>query len=487
MAPTSPKRALEAKLKDVDARLRRLPASIDLAFERARLLDKLERTDAAQKAYLAVLGRAPEHFGAINDLAMLLYRTGSRGDALKIYAEAVDRHPDNPVAHANLAFMFLKAQEPARARDHYEIALRLDPANTEAQRGLMAVLTQLGEATAVSELREAGAGPSMTVLPYRGSGRPTPLLLLVSAGPGNISTERLIDDRVFETTKLVVEYYNGSQPLPHHRLAFNAIGDAESCARALALAGGILAGSGAPLVNPPERIGPTGRAANAARLGSLPGVVTARTTLLPRAVLCGPGGPAILEEHRHGFPLLLRSPGYHTGQHFVRVDGPGELGAAASALPGDELLAIAFLDTRNADGLYRKYRVMLVGGELYPVHMAISPQWKVHYFSADMAENAAHRAEDEAFLADMPAAIGDEAFSALQSVSQTLGLDYGGIDFTIGANGSVVVFEANATMVLVPPQRDARWDYRRGPIERVFNAVGAMLRDKVSQASSRKH
>ena len=486
MAPTSPKRALEAKLKETDAKLRRLPGSVELTFERARLLDKLERVEAAQKAYLEVLGRAPKHFGAINDLALLLYRRGQRGDALKLYAEAADRHPENPLAHANLGFMFLKGGEIEQARTHYETALRLDPSSTEAQRGLMAVLTQQGEAGAVGELREAGAGPSMTILPYRGSGRAIPLLLLVSAGPGNVATERLIDDRVFQTTKLVVEFHPAAERLPHHQIAFNAIGDAESCAEALVKAEAILANSAAPLVNPPALIQLTDRTSNAERLGRLPGIRTARTTLVPRAALCEAGGVDRLTQQGHHFPLLLRSPGFHTGQHFVRVEMPADLMDAARALPGDTLLAIEFLDTRGLDGVYRKYRVMMLGGALYPLHMAISRDWKVHYFSADMAQNAAHRQEDAAFLADMRATIGDRAISSLDAVRDTLGLDYGGIDFTVDILGNVVVFEANATMVLVPPGGDERWAYRREPTERVFEAVRRMIGDKISTAPHRK-
>jgi hypothetical protein len=70
------------------------------------------------------------------------------------------------------------------------------------------------------------------------------------------------------------------------------------------------------------------------------------------------------------------------------------------------VLAIEYLDARGADGCARKYRVMMVGGELYPLHLAISQDWKIHYFSADMAERAEHRAEEAIFLADMPAALG---------------------------------------------------------------------------------
>ena len=93
---------------------------------------------------------------------------------------------------------------------------------------------------------------------------------------------------------------------------------------------------------------------------------------------------------RHGFrfPLLVRTPGFHTGRHFLRVESPEELAGAVAELPGKELTVIEFLDARGADGKVRKYRVMMIDGQLYPLHVAISSHWKIHYFTAEMAERA---------------------------------------------------------------------------------------------------
>ncbi len=49
-------------------------------------------------------------------------------------------------------------------------------------------------------------------------------------------------------------------------------------------------------------------------------------------------------------------------------------------------------------GTIAKYRVMMIGGWLYPLHLAISAHWKIHYVTADMTENAEHRAEEAKFL-----------------------------------------------------------------------------------------
>ncbi len=127
--------------------------------------------------------------------------------------------------------------------------------------------------------------------------------------------------------------------------------------------------------------------------------MTPHAFLIPRARLVASGAD-IVRELGLNYPLLLRSPGFHTGEYFVRVEAETDLAAAVAELPGRDLLLIEFLDVRNDDGKVRKYRVVIVDGKLYPLHAAVAEQWKVHYFTADMAENAAHREEDAAFLAD---------------------------------------------------------------------------------------
>jgi hypothetical protein len=94
---------------------------------------------------------------------------------------------------------------------------------------------------------------------------------------------------------------------------------------------------------------------------------------------------------------------------------------------------------------------------------------------------AAHRAEDARFLADPAAVLGARAMAALERVRELLALDYAGIDFSLDATGRVVVFEANATMIVLPPGPDPIWDYRRAPVARVIDAVHAMVRTRAKR------
>jgi hypothetical protein len=125
---------------------------------------------------------------------------------------------------------------------------------------------------------------------------------------------------------------------------------------------------------------------------------------------------------------------------------------------------------------------MFIGGALFPLHLAVSDDWKVHYFSAAMAESAVARAEEAAFLADMAGVLGRPALAALAAITARLGLDYGGVDFGLSPAGEVLLFEANAGMVIQPPGPEPIWDYRRAPIARALDAVKTMLLSKAGAA-----
>jgi hypothetical protein len=166
---------------------------------------------------------------------------------------------------------------------------------------------------------------------------------------------------------------------------------------------------------------------------------------------------------------------YHTGQFFIRVETPGALAEAAASLPRGEPLAIEYLDARGPDGMARKYRVMFIGGVAYPLHLAISADWKVHYFTAAMEADPAFRTEEQRFLDDMAAVLGPRAMAALTSIQAALGLDYAGIDFALAPDGSLLLFEANATMAIIPLAPDPIWDYRRRAVTDALTAAKRLL------------
>lgn len=483
-----PRTIREAALAYVEARLANEPEAFDPAFERACLLAELGRGNEAQAAYLELLKRQPTHAGVLNNLGKLLLAGGHRSAARTAYAYAAKCNPDDPMGHVNFANLLLEDGEIEPARAHYEAAVRLAPDLTEAHCGFANLLAEVGDEAAADRHRDlAFKGRPITMLPYRGTGAPVPVVLLISAAGGNVPLVSYLDEKIFLTYVVVAEYLTAETPLPPHCLIVNAVGDADRCQPGLKHLSIRLASEPAPLLNRPEAVMPTGRLDNLRHLSLLADVVTPRAALLTREVLAGEEAASALAAAGLFFPLLLRAPGFHTGRHFLRVERPEDLRDAVAELPGDELLALEFLAAATMDGWTRKYRVMTIGGRLYPLHLAVSRDWKVHYFSSGMADHAELRAEEAAFLGDMPKALGDKALAALERIAETLGLDYGGIDFALDAAGRVLLFEANATMIVPPAPEGEVWAYRRPAYETVQAAIRTLFATRASEAPTAAH
>jgi hypothetical protein len=476
MSDWQPRHQIESALRDTEARLAHEPKNPQLQFDRARLLSRLGRLQEAKQAYIDLLLQDVNHYPSYINLGVVLTDLGFYKPARKVYQEALRRFPNDPTATLNLAYVVQQLKAPRDARALYEAALALAPHHGAGHYGFSDLLMEMGEPELAFEHRRQGsAAQPWTVSAYRGDQEPVRLLLLGSPRGGNAPIQRLLDDKVFLTAVTYADFYPPALPLPPHHVVINLIGDADLCGPSLDAAERILQNVTAPILNPPARIRLTGRAENARVLKNLEGVVTPRIVDLPRGVLSGAAAPEILAREGFRFPLLLRTPGCHGGDNFEKVDRAEDLPAAVAKLPVKDLTVIEFLEARDPDGKVRKYRVMMIDGQLYPMHKAVSEKWKVHYFSAQMTDQPQHRDEEAAFLQDMPRVLGPRAVAALHSIRHALGLDYAGADFGLGPNGDVLLFEANATMMVPKPEPGAQWDYRRAPIDRIYAAFRDMI------------
>ncbi len=445
----------------------------DLEQRLAQARDCTARGDdaAAIRIYLALLGLDATNLAALIELGLIALTNGHRDAARTAFMQAAHCHPGDLTALVTLGNMSLEDGDLPVARLHYQAALGRDADCAQAHQGLARVLSHLGEAAAAALHWERGfGGHAVMARQYRGMGPGEDVLLLVAARGGNVRLRPWMDDRILAVTIIHAEYYDMSQPLPPHRLVVNAIGDADLCAVALDKAQAMIERSPAPVINHPACVRATGRAELSRRCAGIEGMIAPEIRLMQRADI-------LAAEHLR-FPLLLRTPGLHTGQHFVLVESSEVLGERMSRLPGEALFVLEYLDARGADGMARKYRVMFIEGKIYPWHLAISRDWKVHYYTAAMADNAMHREEERRFLEDMAGVLGEGAMAALEALRRMLGLDFAGVDFALREDKAVLLFEANATMTISTPA-GALSDYRRAAVETVQRATRHMLLRRV--------
>jgi Tfp pilus assembly protein PilF len=486
--------------------------AVDLATLCGRA-DQLMRSGGYEEAialYRRVLDVRPDHAVAANNMGNAYQKLGRLGDAVSCYRQACEAQPGNAAIRTNLGRAFEASGQAQQAleelsgalqlapdsadihyhianllehqlflkeaRHYYEAALRLKPDYAAARVGLGDVLADLGHEEEAWEQRRLGyAERVLSTTPALRNDHPVRILKLMSAAGGNIPLDEVLTPFRFEVTGLIAEFAERLPSAGGYDIVINAIGDADRCKRGLHAAAALLRASSVRVVNPPDRVAATGREALADRLGGIEGLRTPRLRNLPRELFRKEQAAAMLVQEGWQCPLLLRAIGYHSGHHFTRVETFDQLDAAGTALPGEDLLVIEWLDGRGPDGLFRKYRAMLLAGQVFPLHLAISRQWKVHYFSSDMAVSEDHRAEELRYLADPDGVIGERAMTALRRIGQALGLDYAGVDFALDAAGTVLVFEANATMRIVPPPSGPLGDRRRPFIDRAMAAARTLF------------
>ena len=312
---------------------------------------------------------------------------------------------------------------------------------------------------------------------------PPGLRLLVILGPGdlmaNTPLEFLLEDSDVELNLL---YLLPGQPLPEavpeHDALFVALAESERSLPLLADLAAWLADWPRPVLNRPERIAHLSRDGVCALLQGAPGVVVPESVRVDRAGLLGlAAGTLPLESLLVGAacPLLIRPVDSHAGHDLAKLDSLDELGAYLAAAPGDAFYLAPFVDYRGRDGLFRKCRLVLVAGQPYVCHFAISAHWMIHYLNAGMAEDAAKRAEEARFMAEFDAGFARRHAAAFAAIHARTGLDYVGIDCAEAPGGELLVFEVDSCMIVHAMDPVDLFPYKQPQMRKVFGAFRSML------------
>lgn len=199
------------------------------------------------------------------------------------------------------------------------------------------------------------------------------------------------------------------------------------------------------VINHPERVLKTGRQEIAETLAHIPGVIIPKIWKL-KAEADNQGSLIYEILERFKFPFILRSKGEHNGKNMFKVEDISSLRNALSVLIGDEAFAIQFIETADDHGIYRKYRVAFIDGEIFPAHIYCSNDWNVHASNSIPLMLKTLKFCDEA----NEYILAFETFIApfreqLDAINRTVGLNYVGLDFAI-LDDQLLIFEVNASM-----------------------------------------
>jgi glutathione synthase/RimK-type ligase-like ATP-grasp enzyme len=239
----------------------------------------------------------------------------------------------------------------------------------------------------------------------------------------------------------------------------------------------LLAGWDRPVINLPQYIPNVERNTASELLQDVPGLLMPLTHQVAREhleeVARGALDLTALQKDCR-FPIILRPVGSHAGRDLVRVDDAAGVASYLAAVPDGEFYLSRFIDYSGTDGLFRKYRIVLIAGQPFACHMAVSSHWMIHYVNAGMYVDDQKRAEEAEFMADF-GEFARRHKTALDAISQRCGLDYIGIDCAVSREGELLIFEVDHAMVVHAMDPEDLFPYKQLHMLKVRRAFEDLL------------
>jgi glutathione synthase/RimK-type ligase-like ATP-grasp enzyme len=182
------------------------------------------------------------------------------------------------------------------------------------------------------------------------------------------------------------------------------------------------------------------------------------------------------------FPLIVRPVDSHAGRGLKKIDLAFDIEAYLTERPERDFFISPFIDYSSSDGLFRKYRIIFVDGRPYACHMAISDQWRIWYYNADMAANEAKRSEEARFMANFDHDFVRRHDVTLTEIARRIDLEYFGIDCAETKTGELLIFEADNVMIAHNMDSRAIFPYKEASMRRLFDSFATMLCQRAHSA-----
>ena len=266
--------------------------------------------------------------------------------------------------------------------------------------------------------------------------------------------------------------------VPEHDVLFVAISESADNRPLLHELSNALRGWPRPVLNPPSRIALLPRDCTYALLNDIAHLVMPCSVRVQRQQLFEIAiqpNPLSDVAELGGLPIIIRPVGSQAGRGLEKIDKTEQIQDYLQTMSENEFYISRFVDYRSADGLFRKYRIVLIDGHPHICHLAISSNWLIHYLNAGMTESAEKRAEEERCFADFETGFAIRHSSALQEIYQRMGLDYLGIDCAETTAGELLIFEVDSNMIIHSFDSVEIFPYKQSQMQKVFAAFRTLL------------
>ncbi|WP_213742581.1 hypothetical protein [Bradyrhizobium sp. dw_411] len=290
----------------------------------------------------------------------------------------------------------------------------------------------------------------------------------------NTPIEFLLENPCVELMTLyVIPEVELPRPLPEHDIAIVIASDSEDCRDTLRMIDNVAASWPRPLLNPPHRVCNLDRDKLHGLLTGIEGLEIPATIAVNRAQFAADDV---------AFPIIVRPRGSHAGKGLAKIDDASALENYLGEQQVQEFFVSRFVDYSGDDGLFRKFRIVIVDGKPYACHLAVADRWDIWYLNAGMTQSASKRLEEETFMHTFDIGFARRHATALAGMIDRIGLDYFMVDCAETKDGSLLIFEADNTAIVHNMDPPEIFPYKAPQMRKVFDAFEAMLERRARHA-----
>ena len=366
-----------------------------------------------------------------------------------------------------------------------------DGSNTAAIMDMSVIAQLLGDQSSGLALQEGALNVERLYRSPCSTASPRLRVLALAAATdigGNTPLECLLEETDLEIyTLYIVPGLPLPNPLPAHDIAIVVAPDSQSTSTTLSEIDRLVRNWPRPVLNLPQNICALERDRLHVLLQGVSGIHIPMTVGLSRQQFLdiAHNGAALRDFIGEGkFPLIVRPVDSHAGRGLVKLDLAFDIDAYLSQRPESHFFISPYIDYSSSDGLFRKYRIILVDGRPYACHMAISDEWRIWYYNAGMAEDDAKRSEEARFMANFDHEFVRRHNVALTETARRINLEYFGIDCAETKAGELLIFEADNAMIVHNMDCPEIFPYKAASMRRLFDAFATMLCQRARAAHS---
>lgn len=274
--------------------------------------------------------------------------------------------------------------------------------------------------------------------------------------------------------------------LPKTDILINSITDADSTLKSLEIAGKITSfvkrkHPNIPIFNEPSKVLETTRDKIYKKYNALKGLY------IPKVIRIKPESAAqvveLAKKQGLNYPFLMRPCGMHESKNLNLIKSKADNKLLERyAYDGTEYYLTEFVDYKSEDGLYRKARLLIIGGKICPRHYMTGEEWMVHgdLHEEYMSKHIETKKAEINFINNYRKMISEESLNSMMELYKRSGLDYLGFDFAIRPDKSILIFEINPAQNPFINLNPKHFPYMKLVRENIIRKLGQAVENKIN-------